>query len=130
MMRAGIVFFGLFLAAATEAMAQPPALVLPEPSFYQHSAARLPLSDNGTFQDVSPSADERALSRGSTAAGIRPLSLGPFSMGMSSSEVGRDGKRAHYAELHLDDFHPLGSNVSGSFDGRGATLKLSWPMGQ
>jgi hypothetical protein len=129
MMRAGIVFFGLFLTAATEAMAQPPALILPEPSFYQHGAARLSLSDNGTFQDVSPAGGERSLARGTGPADLRPLSIGPFSMGLSSSQVGRDGKRAHYAELHFDDFHPLGGNVSGSFDGRGAVLKLSWPTG-
>jgi hypothetical protein len=129
MMRAGIVVFGLCLTAATEAMAQPPVIVLPEPAFYQHSVAHLPLSDSNTFQDVSPTSQSRALIRGEMAATARPLSLGPFSMGFGSSDIGRDGKRSHFAELHLDDFHPLGGNVSGSFDGRGAALKLSWPMG-
>ena len=129
-MRAGIVLFGLFLTAATAAMAQPPAIVLPEPSFYQHSTAHLPLSDNSAYQEVSRASENSALERGALAASGHQLSIGPFSMGLSSSQVGRDGKRAHYAELHFDDFHPLGGNVSGSFDGRGATLKLSWPTGR
>jgi hypothetical protein len=129
-MRAGPVFVGLFLVTATTALAQPPAIVLPEQPFIDHSAAHLPLSDGGTFQDVIPEAGNRALARGSWAANSRPMSVGPFSMDIGSSDVGRDGKRAHFAHLHLDDFHPLGSNVSGTFDGRAATLRLSWPTGE
>jgi hypothetical protein len=130
MMRAGIVLFGLFLTAATAAMAQPPAIILPEPSFYQHSTAHLPLSDNSAFQDVSRAGGSPALERGALAAGSHPLSLGPFSMDIGSSDIGRDGKRAHFAHVHVEEFHPFGSNVSGTFDGRAATLKLSWPTGQ
>jgi hypothetical protein len=129
-MRAGLVFVGLFLVAATRALAQPPAIVLPE-SFVDHSAAHLPLSDNnGTFQDVIPEAGNRALARGGWAPNSRPISVGPLSMDIGSSDVGRDGKRAHFAHLHIDDFHPLGGNVSGTFDGRAATVRLSWPMGE
>ena len=128
-MRAGIVVFGMFLGAATGAMAQPPAIVMPEPSFYQHSAAHLPLSDSNTFEDVSRASQNPALARGEIAAGSRPLSLGPFSMDIGSSDLGRDGKRAHFAHVHFDDLHPLGGNVSGTFDGRSATVRLSWPTG-
>ncbi|HTW33643.1 MAG TPA: hypothetical protein VMD53_03415 [Rhizomicrobium sp.] len=129
-MRAGPVFMGLFLLAATRALAQPPAIILPEPPFVDHSAAHLPLSDSGMFQDVTPEGQSRALARGQFAASPRAPSLGPFSMDIGSSDIGRDGKRAHFAHLHLDDFHPLGSNVSGTFDGRAATFRLSWPTGQ
>ena len=129
-MRAGPVFFGLLIVAATKAMAQPPAIVLPEPSFVDHSAAHLPLSDPGSFQDVMPDAGSRALARDSWAARSRPVSIGPFSMDIGSSDIGRDGKRAHFAHLQFDDFHPLGGNVSGTFDGRAATVRLSWPTGE
>ena len=129
-MRAGPVFMGLFLVVATKALAQPPAIVLPEQSFVDHSAAHLPLSDNSTFQDVIPEAGNRALARGGWAASSAPISVGPFSMDIGSSDVGRDGKRAHFAHLHIDDFHPLGGNVSGTFDGRAATVRLSWPTGE
>ena len=129
-MRAGPVFMGLFLLAATKTLAQPPAFILPEPSFVDHSAAHLPLSDNGTFQDVTPESQGQPLARGQFAASTRSPSLGPFSMDIGSSDIGRDGKRAHFAHLHLDDFHPLGGNISGTFDGRAATLRLSFPTGQ
>jgi hypothetical protein len=129
-MRAGPVFVGLFLVAATKVLAQPPAIVLPEPSFVDHSAAHLPLSDNGSFQDVIPEAGSRALARGEWAPSSRPVSVGPLSMDIGSSDVGRDGKRAHFAHVHIDDFHPLGGNVSGTFDGRAATVRLSWPTGE
>jgi len=129
-MRAGPVFIGLFLVVATRALAQPPAIVLPEQSFIDHSAAHLPLSGSGTFQDVIPEAGNRALARGAWAASSSPMSVGPFSMDIGSSDIGRDGKRAHFAHLHIDDFHPLGSNVSGTFDGRAATVRLSWPTGE
>jgi hypothetical protein len=130
MMRAGIVLFGPFLVTATAAMAQPPAIIMPEPSYYQHGTARLPLSDESTFQDVSRASENAALMRGALAASGRPLALGPFSMDIGSSDISRDGKRAHFAHVHVDEFHPFGSNVSGTFDGRAATLKLSWPTGQ
>jgi len=129
-MRAGIVLFVPFLVTATAALAQPPAIVLPEPSFYQHSTAHLPLSDNSSFQEVSREGENTALTRGALAAGGHPLALGPFSMDIGSSDIGRDGKRAHFAHVHVDEFHPFGGNVSGTFDGRAATLKLSWPTGQ
>ena len=129
-MRAGPVFVGLFLVVATKVLAQPPAIVLPEPSFVYHGTAHLPLSDTGSFQDATPEGQSRALERGQFASSPRPLSLGPFSMDIGSSDIGRDGKRAHFAHLHLDDFHPLGGNVSGTFDGRSATVHLSWPTGE
>ncbi|HUO92266.1 MAG TPA: hypothetical protein VMU22_05050 [Rhizomicrobium sp.] len=129
-MRAGIVFFGLLFPAATAAMAQPPAIILPEPSFYQHSTAHLPLSDGSTFQDISRTEANPALARGQMAASGHPLALGPFSMDIGSSDIGRDGKRAHFAHVQFGDFHPLGGNVSGTFDGRAATVRLSWPTGQ
>ena len=129
-MRAGAVFVGLFLVVATRVLAQPPAIVLPEQSLIDHSAAHLPLSDNGAFRDVIPEAGNRALARGGWAPSSSPIALGPFSMDIGSSDVGRDGKRAHFAHLHIDDFHPLGSNVSGTFDGRAATVRLSWPTGE
>src|SRR5271155_2889811 len=125
-MRAGPVFVGLFLVVAAKALAQPPAIVLPE-QFTDHSAAHLPLADNGAFQDVIPEAGNRALARGQWAVSSRPVSMGPFSMDIGSSDIGRDGKRAHFAHLHIDDFHPLGGDVSGTFDGRAATLHFSWP---
>jgi hypothetical protein len=129
-MRAGLVFMGLFLVAATRTLAQPSAIVLPE-SFVDHSAAHLPLSDNnGGFQDVIPDGGSRALARNGWAPSSRPISVGPLSMDIGSSDVGRDGKRAHFAHLHIDDFHPLGGNVSGTFDGRAATVRLSWPTGE
>jgi hypothetical protein len=128
-MRAGPVFVGLFLVTATTALAQPPAIVLPE-QFVDHSAAHLPLADNGTFQDVIPEGGSRALARGAWAPSSQPVSVGPLSMDIGSSDIGRDGKRAHFAHIHLEDFHPLGSNVSGTFDGRAATLRLSWPTGE
>jgi hypothetical protein len=128
-MRAGPVFVGLFLVVATKALAQPPAIVLPE-QFTDHSAAHLPLADNGTFQDVIPEGGSRALARGGWAPSSGPVSIGPLSMDIGSSDIGRDGKRAHFAHLHIDDFHPLGGNVSGTFDGRAATLHLSWPTGE
>lgn len=129
-MRAGPVFLGLLIVTATNALAQPPAIVLPGPSFIDHSAAHLPLSDPGAFQDVMPDAGSRALARGSWAARSRPVSIGPFSMDIGSSDVGRDGKRAHFAHLQFDDIHPFGGNISGTFDGRAATVKLSWPTGE
>ena len=128
-MRAGPAFIGLFLVVATRTLAQPPAIVLPE-QFVDHSAAHLPLSDNGMFQDVIPEAGNRALARGAWAASSAPVSVGPFSMDIGSSDIGHDGKRAHFAHLHIDDFHPLGGNVSGTFDGRAATVRLSWPTGE
>lgn len=129
-MRAGPVLLGLFLVAATEAPAQPPTIILPE-QFVDHSAAHLPLSDSGSFQDVIPEAGYRALARGGGwAPSSRPMSFGPFSMDIGSSDVGRDGKRAHFAHLQIDDFRPLGANVSGTFDGRAATVRLSWPTGE
>jgi len=130
-MRAGPFLLGLLLVAATTASAQPPAIVLPE-QFVDHSAAHLPLSDNnGTFQDVIPEAGSRALARGSSwGPSSRPVSFGPFSMDIGSSDVGRDGKRAHFAHLQIDNFRPLGANVSGTFDGRAATVRLSWPTGE
>ena len=129
-MRAGPGFVGLLIVAATSAMAQPSAIVLPEQSFVDHSAAHLPLSGNSEFRDVIPEAGNRALARGGWAPSTRPISMGPFSMDIGSSDVGRDGKRAHFAHLHIDDFHPLGGNVSGTFDGRAATVRLSWPTGE
>jgi hypothetical protein len=130
-MRAGPVFIGLFLVVATKALAQPPAIVLPEPTFIDHSAAHLPLSDNnGGFQDVIPEAGSRALARGEWAPSSRPVSVGPLSMDIGSSDIGHDGKRAHFAHVQMEDFHPLGSNVSGTFDGRAATLRLSWPTSE
>lgn len=130
-MRAGPILVGLLLmVAAGQAVAQPPAIVLPDAPFTDHSAAHLPLADNGTFQDVIPEGGSRALVRGQWAAQSQPISMGPFSMDIGSSDIGRDGKRAHFAHLHIDDFHPLGGNLSGTFDGRAATLHLSWPTGQ
>ena len=129
-MRAGPVLVGLLFVAATKALAQPPAIVLPEQSFVDHSAARLPLSDSGSFRDVIPEAGSRALARGEWAAHSGPVSVGPLSMDIGSSDMGRDGKRSHFAHVHIDDFHPFGSNVSGTFDGRAATLRLSWPTGE
>ena len=129
-MRAGPVFVGLcLLAAAGEAAAQPPVIVLPEPSFVQHSAAHLPLSDSASFQEVSRDGEARTFARNAQieAGASHPVSLEPFSMDIGSSDIGRDGKRAHFAHVQMDDFHVLGGNVSGTFDGRAATLHLSWP---
>jgi hypothetical protein len=129
-MRAGPVFVGLFLlTVAGQAAAQPPVIVIPEPSFVQHSTAHLPLSDGQSFQDVSHESEARALARSAQiqSASSRPISLGPISLDIGSSDIGRDGKRAHFAHVQMDDFHVLGGNVSGTFDGRAATLHLSWP---
>jgi hypothetical protein len=123
----------LLLATAGHAAAQPPVIVLPEPLFVQHSAAHVPLSDDGSsFQDLSRRSDARAVAHNAEieAGAARPLSLGPISLDIGSSDVGRDGKRAHFAHIHMDDFRVLGGNVSGTFDGRAATLHLSWPTGQ
>ena len=132
-MRAGPVYVGLFLmVAAGQAAAQPPVIVLPEPSFVQHGTAHLPLSDGTSYQDVSSGSDARALARNARieAGASHPVSLGPLSMDIGSSDIGRDGKRAHFAHVQMDDFHVLGGNVSGTFDGRAATLHLIWPTGQ
>ena len=130
-MRAGPLFVGLFLlTAAGQAAAQPPVIVIPEqPSFVQHSTAHLPLSDNQSYQEVSRENEAQTLARYAQiqSAASRPVSLGPFSMDIGSSDIGRDGKRAHFAHVQMDDFHVLGGNVSGTFDGRAATLHLSWP---
>jgi hypothetical protein len=133
MMRAGPVVLGLLmLTAAGQAAAQPPLIVLPEPSFVQHSTAHLPLSDGTSYQEISRENDARALARNAqiAAGASHPITLGPLSMDIGSSDVGRDGKRAHFAHVQMDDFHVLGGNVSGTFDGRAATLHLSWPTGQ
>jgi hypothetical protein len=63
------------------------------------------------------------------------LSLGPFKMDIDSAVEGsavpsRDGRVARFAHVHLDDVRVMGGNISGTFDGRSATLRLSWPMGR
>jgi hypothetical protein len=57
------------------------------------------------------------------------VAIGPLRMDVGSSDLGRDGKASHFAHVHLDNVHVLGGDVSGTFDGRAATLRLSWSTG-
>lgn len=68
-----------------------------------------------------PARDERA-SRFETLPNI--LSVGAFKLALDN-----DGVHRHFARVQLEDGHVLGGNISGTFDGRGGALRLSWPMG-
>jgi hypothetical protein len=129
-MRAALAIAGLILAATTQALAQPPALVLPEPFAAGHGAGR---SDANSFQDITSNGTARAWSwrSESAASSDTPISFGPLSMDVGHADIiGRDGKQAHYAHVQLDTVHVLGGNISGNFDGRAATLHLSWHTGE
>lgn len=56
-----------------------------------------------------------------------PLSFGPFSMDFDNDTRPVDGRQAHFAHVHVEDMRLLGGDVSGRFDGRTATIQLSWP---
>ena len=47
-------------------------------------------------------------------------------MDIGSSDIGRDGKRAHLAHVAMDGFHVLGGTSSGTFDGRRGDADLRW----
>lgn len=126
-MRAAFGILGLLLLTGPRAMAQPPAIVLPDSPLADRSTPRVPFPDSPVQQDI-------LAGRHNAASDARldspsPLSLGPFSMDIGSVDTGKDGKIAHFAHVHLENFHVLGGNVSGTFDGRAATLRLSWPTG-
>ena len=57
------------------------------------------------------------------------LSIGPIRFDIGSSDRRSDGREAHFAHMHLDGVHLMGGEVSGTFDGRAATIRLSWPTG-
>jgi hypothetical protein len=129
-MRAALITAVLALGIATRALAQPP-IVIPETTFFDHGASHLPPADGNTYQPPQ-------LGHGTDApppSGHPRLSLGPLSFDMGSSDFGKDGfgkdsRHTHYAHVHLDDVHVLGGDVSGTFDGRAATIGLSWPTAQ
>jgi hypothetical protein len=130
MMRAALITAGLALGIATRALAQPPAIVIPEPSFVDHGASHMPPAD---------SSEPPQLGHGAVAppTGHPRLAFGPFSLDMGNSDfgkgspdLGRDIRHSHFARVHLDDLHVFGGDVSGGFDGRGATVQLHWPTSQ
>jgi hypothetical protein len=132
-MRAALVLAVLVLAGTTQAFAQPPAIVLPEPLTVGRGASHPTLSDPNTFQEITQTNAAREMAQRAQTAASAPhaLSLGPFSMDVDNADfVGRDGKRARFAHIQLDGVHVLGGHISGNFTGRSATIHLSWPTGE
>jgi len=134
-MRVTVLVSGLLLLSfATTAGAQvassPASGLAPARSLQFDTQAYQRQSVDGDAQPYTlkadPSRDERFAAGG--------LSLGPFKMDIDSAVEGsavpsRDGRVANFAHVHLDDVRVLGGNVSGTFDGRSATVRLSWPTG-
>jgi hypothetical protein len=90
--------------------------------------------DNQAMRILAPVNDDRFLEPGSKWTDSPSwrggaIAIGPLSMDVGSSDPGRDGKASHFAHLHLDNVHVLGGDVSGTFDGRAATVRLSWHTG-
>jgi hypothetical protein len=132
-MRAACLLAVLAVAGTTQAFAQPPAIVLPEPLAVGRGTVRPVLPDPNTFQEITQTNAAREMAQRGQIAASAPhaLSLGPFSMDVGSADfVGRDGKRARFAHVQLDGVHILGGNISGNFTGRAATIHLSWPTGE
>ncbi len=132
-----LAFVVLFLMPAIRSAAQVASgTQIPDIPRAEYEAARVhPLQfDSQAFRMSAPDNGDglvRPSSKLSNGQAWRagPLSIGPFRMDIGSSIEGRDGKSAHFAHLHLDNVHILGGDVSGTFDGRAATLRLSWPTG-
>lgn len=71
-------------------------------------------------------------SNASDAAGFdrrQGFTLGPVSLDMDSVPRPGDAKPIHFANIRVNDLNVWGGSVSGAFDGRAATLKLSWSTG-
>ncbi|HWU25968.1 MAG TPA: hypothetical protein VN154_06150 [Rhizomicrobium sp.] len=101
----------------------------------ENEAARLHplLFDNLVIRQFSP--DHEAAAGPSAALGEVPswrggsLSVGPLQFDVGNADTGRDGRPAHFARVHLEGVHLFGGDVSGTFDGRAATIRLTWSTG-
>lgn len=125
----------LFVIRAAAANAQSLPAASTDPQKIESAAIRLHpiLFDNHVIQELSPGVDDEHLV-GTSRAGERSwgqgaLSVGPFHLDIENGEAGRDGKQSHFARLRLDGVSVLGGDVSGTFNGRAATIRLSWPTG-
>ena len=69
---------------------------------------------------------------GETAGPSRELAIGPLRLKIDNSEIARPAlagvtKHAQAAHVQFENVRFFGGNISGAFDGRSATLRLSWP---
>jgi hypothetical protein len=128
MMRAAPLSAGLVLLMAVRAAAQPVPIVLPP--LADRAPVHVPFPDSGAFQDLSAGRSRDAAIAARAANAPHAISIGPLSMDIGNSSTARDGKVAHFANVRLNSLHVLGGSISGTFDGRAATLRLSWPTSQ
>jgi hypothetical protein len=130
----GLGFTVLLLALAMPVRAQVASVAQsPDISRAEYETGRFrPLQfDNQAMRIFAPANDDRFVEPASKWTDGQSwhdgaMVIGPLSMDVGSSDTGRDGKASHFAHLHLDNVHVLGGDVSGTFDGRAATLRLSW----
>ena len=130
-MREACWAISIFCAAATPVVAQPAGLVGLDASPSEDAFPHLRTSDARIYRKLAPDADARRFQRDEDRPEFSPspdtLSLGPFRMDIGSAARMGDRRTAHFAHVHLEDVRVLGGDVSGTFDGRAATIHLSWP---
>lgn len=124
----------VILMAATAARAEPLAGAMRDDVNQPRAAVVLSLARAPRFRDRAGDTD-LLLPAVSPLAPANGVALGPLRLELGSEMRERDGlgveaRRAQFAHLRVDGLEVLGGAVSGSFDGRRATLQLSWPTGR
>ena len=125
----------LFVVRAATANAQSVPVMSTDPQKIENAAIRLHpiLFDNHAIRELSPGVDDERLVGSSRAESQSwkqgAVSIGPLHFDIENGEAGRDGKQSHFARLQLDGVRVFGGDVSGTFNGRAATIRLSWPTG-
>ena len=127
----------LCVVRAATADAQSVAVMSTDPQKIETAAIRLHpiLFDNHAIRELTPGVDDEHLVGSSSGLpGAQfwhqgAMSIGPLRFDIENGEAGRDGKQSHFARLNLDGVRVLGGDISGTFNGRAATIRLSWPTG-
>lgn len=128
-MRAASMALGYFVLAAAGAGAQGLQRYPSEPQIAVNHL-RLPQSPlpytRASMGDADDTDSQLRYTRTATSEPSAPTFV---SFGGVRMDMGNDGPRKKFAHIELEDAHVLGGNISGTFDGRAATLRLSWPTG-
>ena len=90
--------------------------------------------DSSTVRILAPYDDDRPPGLKEDHSGThislpRSLAIGPLKFDAGSVDRGFNGKQSRFARVYLSNVHIFGGGVSGTFDGRAATIRLSWPTG-
>ncbi len=125
----------LLLSTASAAVAQVASTAEPTPTRihamqidYQLDEWRSPDGDEQAYRVKADPFRDAQFDRGGFSLGAIRMDID--STATASADPTRDGRVSHFAHVHLENVRLLGGDVSGTFDGRSATLRLSWPTGE